>query len=115
MSLTRTSTALGAFYRRLAARVGKAKAITAAARKLAIIVYRVLSGNLVYNDPGATAYTSSITLESSSHCVNVHDYSASSSLTKQPARSLSNLFPRRAVSISHSVSRLSVFAMSRSL
>jgi len=36
--------------------VGKAKAITAAARKLAVIVYRVLSGNLVYNDPGATAY-----------------------------------------------------------
>jgi hypothetical protein len=56
MSLTRTATALGAFYRRLAARVGKAKAITATARKLAVIVYRVLSGNLVYNDPGATAY-----------------------------------------------------------
>ena len=47
MSLTRTSTALGAFYRRLAARVGKAKAITATARKLALIVYRVLSSNLV--------------------------------------------------------------------
>jgi transposase len=41
---------------RLAARVGKAKAITATARKLAVLVYRVLSGNLVYNDPGATAY-----------------------------------------------------------
>jgi len=56
MSLTRTSTALGAFYRRLAARTGKVKAITATARKLAVLVYRVLSGNLVYNDPGATAY-----------------------------------------------------------
>jgi hypothetical protein len=56
MSLTRTSTALGAFYRRLAARTGKAKAITATARKLAVVVYHVLSGNLVYNDPGATAY-----------------------------------------------------------
>jgi transposase len=56
MSLARTSTALGAFYRRLAARVGKAKAITATARKLAVLVYRVLSGDLVYNDPGATAY-----------------------------------------------------------
>jgi len=56
MSLTRTSTALGAFYRRLAARIGKAKAITAAARKLAVLIYRVLSGNLVYDDPGATAY-----------------------------------------------------------
>ena len=56
MSLTRTSTALGAFYRRLAARAGKAKAITATARKLAVIIYRVLSGDLLYNDPGATAY-----------------------------------------------------------
>ena len=33
MSLGRTSTALGAFYRRLAVRIGKAKAITATARK----------------------------------------------------------------------------------
>jgi transposase len=56
MSLTRTATALGAFYRRLATRTGKPKAITATARKLAVLVYRVLSGNLVYNDPGATAY-----------------------------------------------------------
>ena len=56
MSLGRTSTALGAFYRRLAARTGKAKAITATARKLAVLVYRVLSGDLIYNDPGAAAY-----------------------------------------------------------
>jgi transposase len=56
MSLARTSTALGAFYRRLGARAGKAKAITATARKLAVLVYRTLSGDLIYNDPGATAY-----------------------------------------------------------
>jgi transposase len=56
MSLTRTSTALSAFYRCLAARAGKAKAITATARKLALLVYRIMSGNVVYNDPGATAY-----------------------------------------------------------
>ena len=56
MSLTRTSTALGAFYRRLATRTGKAKAITATARKLALLVYRTLSGNLLYHDPGAAAY-----------------------------------------------------------
>jgi transposase len=56
MSLARTSTALGAFYRRLAARTGKAKAITATARKLALMVYRVLSGSLLYQDPGAAAY-----------------------------------------------------------
>jgi hypothetical protein len=56
MSLGRTQTALGAYYRRLAARVGKAKAITATARKLAILVYRTLKHGLVYQDPGAAAY-----------------------------------------------------------
>jgi transposase len=56
MSLARTPTALGAFYRRLAARAGKAKAITATARKLAVLVYRVLSGELAYQDPGADTY-----------------------------------------------------------
>ena len=57
MSLGRTETALGAFYRRLAYRIGKAKAITATARKLAILVYRTLKDRLVYQDPGAAAYT----------------------------------------------------------
>ena len=56
MSVGRTQTALGAFYRRLAYRVGKAKAITATARKLAILVYRTLNGELDYHDPGAHAY-----------------------------------------------------------
>jgi hypothetical protein len=56
MSLTRTQTALGAFYRRLAVRIGKPKAITATARKLALLVYRVLSGTLIYNDSGAATY-----------------------------------------------------------
>jgi transposase len=56
MNLGRTQTALGAFYRRLAYRVGKAKAITATARKLAILVYRTLKGDLLYEDPGASAY-----------------------------------------------------------
>jgi transposase len=56
MSLGRTDTALGAFYRRLAYRVGKAKAITATARKLAVLVYRTLKDGLVYRDAGAAAY-----------------------------------------------------------
>ena len=55
-SLHRSQTALSAFYRRLAARIGKAQAITATARKLAIVVYRVLQGSLVYRDPGAETY-----------------------------------------------------------
>ncbi|MDH3728172.1 MAG: IS110 family transposase [Myxococcales bacterium] len=56
MVLGRTSTALGAYYRRIAYRIGKPKAITATARKLAILVYRMLKGELDYADPGASAY-----------------------------------------------------------
>jgi transposase len=56
MALGRTQTALGAFYRRLAARIGKPQAITATARKLAILVYRALNGELEYRDPGADHY-----------------------------------------------------------
>jgi transposase len=52
----RTSTALGAFYRRLAARIGKAKAITATARKLAIWFYKALRYGMDYKDPGAEYY-----------------------------------------------------------
>ena len=36
--------------------MGKAKAITATARKLAILVYRSLKEGLLYQDPGAAAY-----------------------------------------------------------
>jgi transposase len=56
MTLGRGQTALGAFYRRLSARIGKAQAMTATARKLAILIYRALKGELVYCDPGADAY-----------------------------------------------------------
>ena len=40
----------------MAFRIGKAKAITATARKLAVLVYRTLKDHLVYVDPGAAAY-----------------------------------------------------------
>jgi len=56
MVLGRTATVLGAYYRRIAYRIGKPKAITATARKLAILVYRTLKGELDYADPGASAY-----------------------------------------------------------
>jgi hypothetical protein len=56
MTLGRGQTALGAFYRRLSARIGKAQAMTATARKLAILIDRALKGELVYRDPGADAY-----------------------------------------------------------
>src|SRR6266852_7552486 len=56
VSVGKTQTALGAFYRRLAARTGKATAVTATARKLAILFYRALRFGLMYADPGASAY-----------------------------------------------------------
>ena len=52
----RTDTALGAFYRRLSARVGKAKAVTATARKLAVLFYNTLRYGMLYADPGASHY-----------------------------------------------------------
>ena len=52
----RTDTALGAFYRRLSARIGKAKAITATARKIAVLFYNTLRLGMAYADPGATYY-----------------------------------------------------------
>jgi len=55
-SVGRTDTALGAFYRRLSARVGKAKAITATARKIAVLFYNTLHNGMSHVDPGATYY-----------------------------------------------------------
>jgi transposase len=55
-SLERSQTALGAFLRRKKARHGPAKAITAAAHKLARIFYALLSGRTHYTDPGIDDY-----------------------------------------------------------
>ena len=56
MALHRSDHALGAFYRRLAARTDKPKAITATARKLAILVYRMLKYKMPYHEPSAAEY-----------------------------------------------------------
>jgi transposase len=56
VNVGRTNTALGAFYRRLASRVGKAKAVTATARKLAELFYNTLRYGMAYEDPGASSY-----------------------------------------------------------
>jgi transposase len=56
VNVGKTDSALGAFYRRLAARVGKAKAVTATARKLAILFYNTLRYGADYSDPGASYY-----------------------------------------------------------
>lgn len=54
MNIGKTHTAIGAFYRRLAARAGKAKAITATARKLAVLFYNALRFGMSYVDPAKT-------------------------------------------------------------
>ena len=56
MSLGRGDHPLGAFSRRLGARVGKAKAITATARKLALLVYRMLRDKMIYQERSAADY-----------------------------------------------------------
>ena len=52
----KSQTALGAFLRRLAARAGKAKAVTATARKIAVLFYKTLRHGAPYKDPGADYY-----------------------------------------------------------
>ena len=56
VTIGRSDTALGAFYRRLAARAGKAKAVTATARKIAVLFYNTLRHGMTYKDPGAAHY-----------------------------------------------------------
>ena len=55
-ALVRGDHALGAFYRRLAARTDKPTAMTATARKLALLVYRMLKYNMPYEQTSAAEY-----------------------------------------------------------
>lgn len=55
-TIGRSDTALGAFYRRLSSRIGKQKAVTATARKIAVLFYNALRFGMIYHDPGAAAY-----------------------------------------------------------
>ena len=54
VTVGRTDTALGAFFRRLSGRVGKA--VTATARKIAVLFYNALRHGMDYADPGASYY-----------------------------------------------------------
>ncbi|HDX8358214.1 TPA: hypothetical protein RQN15_001967 [Aeromonas hydrophila] len=56
MTIGRTNTALGAFYRRLSAGIGKAKAVTATARKISVLFYKAMRYGMEYQDPGADNY-----------------------------------------------------------
>ena len=55
-SLHRSHSALGAYYRRMRARLGGPQAITATAHKLARIFYALLKHGHAYVDPGQDAY-----------------------------------------------------------
>lgn len=55
-TIGRNDTALGAFYRRLSSRIGKQKAVTATARKIAVLFYNAVRFGMAYHDPGAAAY-----------------------------------------------------------
>lgn len=54
-TIGRSNTPLGAFYRRLSARAGKAKAMTATARKIVVLFYSLRYG-MAYHEPGPTRY-----------------------------------------------------------
>ena len=47
---------MGTFYRRLAARIGGAKVVTATARKVAVLFYNAMRFGLNYAEPGADHY-----------------------------------------------------------
>ncbi len=54
--VSNSKSALGAFYRRLRARIGAPKALTATAYKIAKIIYRMLRSKRSYHDIGQAAY-----------------------------------------------------------
>jgi len=56
MSLERSQSALGAFHRRMKARLGAAEVITATAHKLARLVYRLLKHGEAYLQQGIEDY-----------------------------------------------------------
>jgi transposase len=56
LSLRHSQSALGAYYRRIAQRIGADVAVFATARKLATLIYRLLRWGQPYVDEGAEAY-----------------------------------------------------------
>lgn len=56
LSIRHSKTALGAYYRRIARRIGNDVAVFATARKLATLIYRMLRWGQRYVDEGAEAY-----------------------------------------------------------
>ena len=56
-AVIRSKTALGACYRRLKARLGGSKALTATAHKIAVIFYHMVKDRAPYKELGEAAYT----------------------------------------------------------
>ncbi len=56
-AVTRGKSSLGAFYRRMKGRLGPAKALTATARKLAVIFYHMVKDKTPYKELGQEYYT----------------------------------------------------------
>jgi len=56
LAIGRTDTCLGLFYRRIKARHGAAKAMTATARKLAVLIYHLLTTGQQYREPDTKQY-----------------------------------------------------------
>jgi hypothetical protein len=56
VSLRNSTTALGAYYRKTARRIDGGVAVFATARKLAVLIYRLLRWGQPYVDEGAAAY-----------------------------------------------------------
>jgi transposase len=56
MSLCNSTCALGAYYRRLASRISKAKALKAVAHKLAVLIYNLLKNGSAYVEIGQEQY-----------------------------------------------------------
>jgi len=56
LSLRHSETALGAYYRQIARRIGGDVAVFATARKLATLIYRMLRWGKPYADEGTAAY-----------------------------------------------------------
>ena len=56
MILGKTNTPLGSFYRRKRAQLGGPKAVTATARKLGCLIYRLIKNGQGYNEPDMHTY-----------------------------------------------------------
>ena len=96
----RTDTALRAFYRRLSARIGKAKAVTATARKITALFYNAVRLGLEYVDLVRPSTTPGTVSGWSKKCIGAPRHSALffSQLRRRPAVVLPFLRNRSQVS-----------------